>query len=94
MILTTLFGMLSGLALGLTGGGGSIIAVPLLLYGSHLPVHQAIQVSLYAVFITTFVGAIYQIIRKNIHFTAAILMLLGGMVGVVVSNSYTYQSYD
>ena len=26
-------GSLSGLALGLTGGGGSVIAVPLLLYG-------------------------------------------------------------
>lgn len=81
MVLTALFGVFSGLALGLTGGGGSIIAVPLLLYGNHLPVHQAIQVSLYAVFITTFVGAVYQIIRKNVHFVAAGMMLLGGMIG-------------
>lgn len=81
MFLTGLFGVLSGLALGLTGGGGSIIAVPLLLYGNHLPVHQAIQISLYAVFITTFVGAVYQIIRKNVHFVAAGMMLLGGVIG-------------
>lgn len=81
MFLTVIFGALSGLALGLTGGGGSIIAVPLLLYGKHLPVHMAIQASLYAVFFTTFVGAIYHIYRKQVHFLAAGMMLLGGLLG-------------
>ena len=32
-MLSVFFGVLIGLALGLTGGGGSIFAVPLLIYG-------------------------------------------------------------
>ena len=81
LILNTLFGVISGLALGLTGGGGSIIAVPLLLYGGHLSAHAAIQLSLYSVFITTFVGALYQIYRKNVALLSGIIMIAGGAIG-------------
>lgn len=39
-LLSVLFGALVGLSLGLTGGGGSIFAVPLLVYG--LVIHRAV----------------------------------------------------
>jgi uncharacterized membrane protein YfcA len=46
MILTMLSGGIVGIALGLTGGGGSIFAVPLLLYAIGLPLREAVTVSL------------------------------------------------
>ena len=74
-------GSLSGLALGLTGGGGSVIAVPLLLYGEHLSAHQAINISLFSVFVTALVGTVRFWRKKELHFIAGLLMVLGGAVG-------------
>lgn len=95
MLLSTFFGLISGLALGLTGGGGSIIAVPLLLYGGHLSAHAAIQLSLYSVFLTTFVGALYQIYRKNVALVSGLIMIVGGAIGSpagALLNRYLSQS--
>jgi len=44
--LSILFGVLVGFSLGLTGGGGSIFAVPLLVYGLGVAPREAIRVSL------------------------------------------------
>lgn len=52
------FGALVGVTLGLTGGDGSIFAVPLLIYGLGLTPHAATTVSLAAVALTAFVGAV------------------------------------
>ena len=76
-------GSLSGLALGLTGGGGSVIAVPLLLYGEHLSAHQAINISLFSVFVTALVGTVRFWRKKELHFIAGLLMVLGGAVGFI-----------
>lgn len=50
-------GLLLGLLLGLTGAGGSLVALPLLL-GLHLPLRDAIGVSLGAVALSALVGAV------------------------------------
>lgn len=52
-----LFGAIVGLALGLTGGGGSIFAVPLLIYGLDVAPKDATTISLAAVCLTAAVGA-------------------------------------
>lgn len=44
-----LFGAIAGLSVGLTGGGGAVIAVPLLVYGLGLDVPQAVAISIVAV---------------------------------------------
>lgn len=49
MIESLLFGLLTGFALGLTGGGGSVFAVPLVVYGLGMPLHEAVVISLAAV---------------------------------------------
>lgn len=56
--MTILFGIVVGLALGLTGGGGSILAVPLLIYGLGMGAKAAVSMSLAAVALTALVGAI------------------------------------
>ena len=54
--LGVVFGALVGLSLGLTGGGGAIFAVPLLVYGLGVPAQEAVGVSLAAVGATSLVG--------------------------------------
>ena len=47
---------LSGLSLGLTGSGGSVLAVSLLVYFVDLDPHTAVSTSLVAVGITAIIG--------------------------------------
>ena len=58
VILSLGFGLVIGLALGLTGGGGSIFAVPLLVYAMSVPPHEAVGISLAAVGTTAAWGVI------------------------------------
>ncbi len=50
--------VLIGLSLGLTGGGGSILTVPVLVYLFHVEPVLATGYSLFIVGITSFVGGI------------------------------------
>lgn len=74
------FGLLVGLALGLTGGGGSIFAVPLLIYGLDVAPQSAIAVSLGAVAITSAFGAIEAGIRGVVEWRAALILAMAGML--------------
>lgn len=49
MIVVAALGLVIGVLLGLLGGGGSILAVPALVYGAHLPVAAAVTTSLLVV---------------------------------------------
>ena len=67
LTLAVIFGVAVGLALGLTGGGGSIIAVPLLVYGLSMMPRQAVGVSLAAVGSTALVGAAQRLSRHEVE---------------------------
>jgi uncharacterized membrane protein YfcA len=79
MILTTLYGGIVGIALGLTGGGGSIFAVPLLLYAIGLPLREAVTVSLGVVGLTALYGAGFQ--RSLVSWLPGIIFGIGGILG-------------
>ena len=49
-----IFGFICGIALGLTGGGGSILTVPLLTFGVGLDFHSTITISFLVVGFTKF----------------------------------------
>jgi uncharacterized membrane protein YfcA len=78
--LSLVFGMLVGLSLGFTGGGGAIFAVPLLVYGLNLPVREAVGVSLITVGSTAFVGFVQRSFRHTVEFPTGILFAVAGMV--------------
>ncbi len=80
-MISLLFGVIIGFSLGLTGGGGSIFAVPLLVYGLALPAHQAVGVSLFAVGATALGGAIVRLRRREVDLWAALLFGVAGMLG-------------
>ncbi len=79
--MSLLFGLIVGFSLGLTGGGGSIFAVPLLVYGLAMPVHEAVGVSLVAVGATALGGAIVRLRRREVELKAALLFGMAGIVG-------------
>lgn len=79
-MLSVFFGVLIGLALGLTGGGGSIFAVPLLIYGLDLPAPEAVAVSLGAVALTAAFGAVEAGWRGLIELRAGLIFAVAGVV--------------
>lgn len=82
MSLFPLYGAVVGLALGLTGGGGSILAVPLLMYALGLPLRDAVMVSLLVVGGTALFGAVLQ--RKLAVWRAGLVLSVGGLAGAPV----------
>lgn len=80
MWLTLLYGCVVGLSLGLTGGGGSIFAVPLLVYGLGLGLRHAVAVSLAIVGLTALYGAIIQARRGLVLWGAGVMLGLGGIM--------------
>lgn len=71
IVVAVTFGVLIGALLGLLGGGGSILAVPALVYGVGLDMRQAIPVSLLVVGIASAVGAVPKIRAGQIQWRLA-----------------------
>ncbi|RRO13961.1 sulfite exporter TauE/SafE family protein [Saccharopolyspora rhizosphaerae] len=64
MLLAVVFGAVIGLALGLLGAGGSILAVPALVYGVGQPLQTAIPTSLAVVALSS-LGALFPRERRS-----------------------------
>ena len=79
--LTLLLGALVGFSLGLTGGGGAIFAVPLLVYGLGVPAREAVGVSLLTVGSTSLVGFVQRAWRGLVEFPTGLLFAVAGMIG-------------
>lgn len=74
-----IFGAFVGLSLGLTGGGGSILAVPLLIYGLGMDVRTAVAVSLVVVGLTALFGAVLQARSGQVLWGAGLFLGIGGI---------------
>jgi uncharacterized membrane protein YfcA len=82
--LSSLFGAIVGLSLGLTGGGGAIFAVPLLVYGLHVPAREAVAISLAAVGGTSLVGFAHRWRLGEVEIPTGLLFAVAGMLGAPV----------
>jgi uncharacterized membrane protein YfcA len=74
------YGLIVGVSLGLTGGGGSIFAVPLLIYGLSIEVRTAIGLSLAAVGATAGFGALLRLRAREVELQAGLIFALAGMI--------------
>ncbi|WP_169944368.1 sulfite exporter TauE/SafE family protein [Microbispora sp. H11081] len=70
-----------GLTLGLFGGGGSILTVPLLVYVAGVPAASAIAMSLFVVGVTSVVGAVGHARAGRIRWRTGLIFGLAGMAG-------------
>lgn len=66
-----LFGAGTGAALGLVGGGGSILAVPALVYGLGMPVAQAVPTALLVVAGTATARVVPRLRRGEVRWRVA-----------------------
>jgi uncharacterized membrane protein YfcA len=73
--------LLIGLTLGMLGGGGSILTVPVFVYVLGYNPKLAIAMSLPVVGATSFIGALRHWRAGNLHFQSALLLGIAAMVG-------------
>ena len=85
-ILIILLGAFVGFSLGLTGGGGAIFAVPILIYGLGVPAREAVGISLLTVGSTAFVGFLQRARRGMVEFPTGLLFAFAGMIGAPIGS--------
>lgn len=73
-------GLIVGFILSLTGAGGAILSVPLLVFALHLTVAQAAPVGLLAVSLSAGVGALIALRAGILRYRAAGFMALFGLM--------------
>jgi uncharacterized membrane protein YfcA len=83
-LLSLIFGAAVGLSLGLTGGGGAIIAVPLLVYGLKVPAREAVGISLAAVGVTSLIGFLLRWRQGQVEIRTGALFAFAGMLGAPI----------
>jgi uncharacterized membrane protein YfcA len=81
MVLTAVLSVLIGVSLGLLGGGGSILAVPVLVYAAGLDAKAAIATSLLVVGITALVSLVGHARDGNVEWRTGALFSATAMAG-------------
>lgn len=83
-------GLIVGLVLALTGAGGSILAIPLLIFSLGLSLQQAAPIALLAILVASTVGALQGLSKGTVRYKAAMLIALLGILcaplGVIVAH--------
>jgi len=78
-----------GLSLGLIGGGGSIITVPVLVYVMGVDPHEAVGMSLAVVGATSLVGAFMHFRRGSVRPKAGLTFGAAGILGAFAGSPLT-----
>ena len=78
-----------GLSLGLTGAGGSVITLPVLVYLADIRPSEAVGISLFVVGASAGVGALQRIRAGEFHGRAAFVFAAAGALGAVGGSKLT-----
>jgi uncharacterized protein len=94
-IISTLLGVFVGLTLGLTGAGGALLAIPLLVFILNLSIYQAAPIALLAVLTGSFIGAVHGLRKGVVRYKAAMLIAAIGIIlaplGVILAHKASNQ---
>ncbi len=80
MILVVLLGVTVGVILALTGAGGGILAVPLLVFGAGMSMAEAGPIGLLAVGLAASLGAVMGLKNGTVRYKAALLIATAGII--------------
>ena len=80
-VLTVGLAVIVGMVLGLLGGGGSILMVPLLAYVAGMDAKQAIATSLVVVGVTSTIGVLSHARAGRVHWRTGLTFGAAGMAG-------------
>lgn len=78
-----------GLSLGLIGGGGSILTVPILVYLLGVGPHEAVGMSLAVVGATSILGSYLHWRKDGVDLSSGLLFGLSGIVGAFIGSPLT-----
>lgn len=81
-----------GLVLGLIGGGGSILTVPILVYALSFNPVIATAYSLFVVGTTSLVGAIKNMMKGRVDFKTAIVFAIPAFIAVYITRAFIIPS--
>jgi hypothetical protein len=84
LVATLLLSVLVGVSLGLLGGGGSILTVPILAYVAGLDAKEAIAASLFVVGVTSAVSVVAHARAGRVRWRTGLVFGAAGMVGAFV----------
>ncbi|MGV3557184.1 sulfite exporter TauE/SafE family protein [Larkinella arboricola] len=92
MTLTDILGygaaVVAGLVIGLAGGGGSILTVPVFVYLFQIPPVLATSYSLFVVGSTSLVGSVGYALKKEIDFTVTAAFAIPSFLSVFVTRRF------
>ncbi|MEK6684987.1 MAG: sulfite exporter TauE/SafE family protein [Pseudomonadota bacterium] len=80
LLTSILLGACTGVVLALTGAGGTIIAVPLLIFGLHLVIAEAAPIALLAVCLSSAAGALFAHRQGKVRYRAAGFIAITGVM--------------
>ncbi len=83
IVLSIVLGSLIGFSLGLLGGGGSILTVPILVYIIGEDVHSATGTSLAIVSVSALIGAIAHVRSGNVQIKSGLIFGAASMIGTI-----------
>lgn len=75
-----ILGSIVGFIMALTGAGGSILAVPFLIFGLHLGISDAAPIALLAAGLSAAIGAAIGLKAGKVRYRAAALIAVTGMI--------------
>jgi uncharacterized membrane protein YfcA len=81
VVVGLLLSVLIGVSLGLLGGGGSILTVPILIYAMGMEPKSAIATSLFVVGVTSLVGSISHARAGRVRYRTGLIFGFAGMIG-------------
>lgn len=79
-ILPLVLGVMIGVVMALTGAGGGILSVPLLVFALNLPLINAGPIGLLAVAVSSAFGALLALRAGTLRYRAALLLALAGLI--------------
>jgi len=80
--------IIMGLSLGLIGGGGSILTVPILVYLFSVDAVLATAYSLFIVSLTSLIGSFSHMKLGNIHWRTAVVFGIPSIIAVFLTRAY------
>jgi uncharacterized membrane protein YfcA len=89
-VLAMALAALIGVTLGVLGGGGSMVTLPVLVYVAHVPANQAVGMSMAIVGSTSLLGAFLHWRQGNVAPKAALIFSLVGMAGAFLGSAGTH----
>jgi uncharacterized membrane protein YfcA len=90
LALALVLAIVIGLSLGILGGGGAIVTLPVLVYVAGIPTQKAVGMSLAVVGATSLIGSVVQYLRGHFHVQATLLFTLTGMAGAYFGAGLTH----